>query len=125
MEAAAFLRTTPRELDSLMGMIGERERRHFIAFALVCSVIANVNRDPKERDEPYTIDDFLPGAQSEEEKLIEWYELMEKIERGEADPEHNPEAMETFKRQMKKIFRGANSGGEVTTTGPKGKAEKI
>jgi hypothetical protein len=28
--------------------------------ALVCSVIANVHRDPKKRQRPYAPDDFLP-----------------------------------------------------------------
>lgn len=31
---------------------------------MVCSVIANVNRDPKKRKKPYTEDDFLGTGES-------------------------------------------------------------
>lgn len=30
--------------------------------AMVCSIVANVNRDPKARKEPYSPSDFLPFA---------------------------------------------------------------
>lgn len=30
--------------------------------AMLASILANVNRDPKKKREPYTIDDFMPGV---------------------------------------------------------------
>lgn len=39
----------------------EREhRRELIGSAMVCSVIANVNRDRKKRRKPFAPEDFLP-----------------------------------------------------------------
>ena len=55
-----FWRLTPQEyvaLDKRHKL--EQERRDFRA-ALVCSVLANVNRDPKRKPKPYTPKDFMP-----------------------------------------------------------------
>ena len=68
--------------------------------AMICSVIANVNRNSEQRPEPWTIQDFLPGAKTEEEEWIEW---LEAIDRGE-EPQPDPEAVEKFKRQMRATF---------------------
>ena len=37
------------------------ERRIDARFALVCAVLANVNRDPKRSPQPYAVEDFMPG----------------------------------------------------------------
>ncbi len=36
------------------------ERRADLRMAIVASLIANANRDPGKRREPYTVDDFMP-----------------------------------------------------------------
>ena len=38
----------------------DSERRMDARFALFCSVLANVHRDPKERRTPYKFEDFMP-----------------------------------------------------------------
>lgn len=34
----------------------------------VCSVIANVNRDPKQKPQPYTPDNFIPMSKEQKRK---------------------------------------------------------
>lgn len=34
--------------------------------ALVACLIANANRDPKKRRQPYRVEDFMPGGASEQ-----------------------------------------------------------
>lgn len=45
------------------------ERQDFRA-GMVASVIANVNRDPKHRREPWQTSDFMPGHRPEKPKLM-------------------------------------------------------
>jgi len=99
---AAFLRISPAELSGMMEQASLRERRRFAGSAMICSIIANVHRDPEKKSEPWTPDDFMPGAEvkTKEEEMIEW---LEALERGEA--EDDPEAVERFKQQMKATFR--------------------
>lgn len=116
MDRLTFLRTSPREIDGILEQIAVRERRMFVPAALICATICNVNRDPDSRPEPFTVADFLPGEESEEE--ISDKEFMEKVMRGESF-EVDPEAALNFRKQMEAAFR--NIGPAVTTTGPKGK----
>lgn len=122
------MRISGRELDGILEQIALGEQRQFIPAALICSVIANVHRDPEQRDEPFTIQDFLPGGdgpKSKEEEMIKW---LEAIERGEELDD--PEAIARFKRKMKSTFNNLSGGAqkllpEVTTVGPSGKEESI
>jgi hypothetical protein len=39
-------------------------------FALVCMVLAEVNRNPKAKKHPYKVEDFMPQKQKTKEELI-------------------------------------------------------
>ena len=69
--------------------------------ALICSVIANVNRDTDVRSEPFTAADFMPGAKTEEDEMREFAEAVARGETFETDPEE----FEAFKRQFTSTFR--------------------
>jgi len=107
MASERFLRSSPRELGGLLDQLAERDRRQMVPAALICSVIANVNRDSEQRSEPWTIQDFLPGGKSKEEEMIEWLEALESGEEVE-----DPEALASFKQKMKKTFRLAETATE-------------
>lgn len=68
--------------------------------ALVCSVIANVNRDPERRSEPYIPADFLPGAKTPEDEMREFAEAVMRGDKFEVDPE----AAAEFRRNMITTF---------------------
>jgi hypothetical protein len=36
--------------------------------ALLASLIANANRDPEQKPEPFTVEDFLPGSAGQDEE---------------------------------------------------------
>jgi hypothetical protein len=76
-------------------------RERIYPAALVCSVLANVNRDPDKRPEPWQPADFMPGAKSEEDEMREF---AEKVMRGEKF-EPDLEAIATFKQQMRVSFK--------------------
>lgn len=61
MQEKDFWRLTLRQFSSLVSRhIIHQEREDYRA-ALVCSVLANVNRDEKKRRQPFTPEDFMPG----------------------------------------------------------------
>lgn len=37
---------------------------------MVCSLLANINRDERKRPEPFTAADFLPGGEKPEKKEL-------------------------------------------------------
>jgi hypothetical protein len=53
-------RLSAEQLLALAERHREQDRRADYRAALVASVLANVNRDPKRRSEPYTPFDFMP-----------------------------------------------------------------
>lgn len=78
----------------------EQQRERIYPAALICSVIANVNRDPERRAEPWQPAHFMPGAKSEEDEMREFVEAVQRGDKFEADPEE----IERFKRQMESAF---------------------
>lgn len=78
----------------------EQQRDRIYPAALICSVLANVNRDPESRREPWQPADFMPGAKSEEEEWMEFIDAMQSGEKFEADPEE----VARFKQQMQEAF---------------------
>lgn len=44
----------------------DMERQDYHA-ALVCAVLANINRDPKKKAEPFTVSDFMASSDHKEE----------------------------------------------------------
>jgi hypothetical protein len=75
-------------------------RERIYPAALICSVLANVNRDAEKRPEPFQPADFMPGAKSEEDEMREFVEAVQRGETFETDP-HD---LERFKRQMQETF---------------------
>ncbi len=85
---------TRRELLRDLGPNGSREITEWMAYskvepfglyqedfrmAMICSVLANCNRDPKKKKEPYKPEDFIPdylgarsGGESENGKTQPW-----------------------------------------------------
>lgn len=57
---AEFLRETPYSLDLLMERAKHADFKHFMGFAKVMSLYANVHRDEKKRKKPFTEFDFMP-----------------------------------------------------------------
>jgi len=56
-----------------------QERQDFRA-ALICSVIANVNRDPKKRSKPYQPKDFMPGQkQTKKQSAQQMFETVKAL----------------------------------------------
>lgn len=51
----------PREYRALSDQVAERERREDARFGQVAALIANVNRDSKQRPVPYHPSDFFPS----------------------------------------------------------------
>lgn len=59
LTTAEYRRSTLRELDLLLQVYDDERREVDWHFGLLASVIANVNRDPKTRPEPYAPEDFM------------------------------------------------------------------
>ena len=57
---------TAEQIDALAERHRERDRRADYRAALVASVLANVNRDPKKRAEPFTPFEFMPDPWPQE-----------------------------------------------------------
>ena len=60
-----FLASSPRELDSFTERLDQRRKDSLLGSALVCSVLANVNRDPEKKPEPFLPADFLPWVKQD------------------------------------------------------------
>ena len=83
-----FLEISPRELDLHFEEQAAIRRESWQRAALVCAVLANVHRG--EDIEPYSVDDFMPGAEgrkSDEEDMRDFVEQIQRGEKFEADPE--------------------------------------
>lgn len=61
MQEKDFWRLTLKQFCALAGRHTARLEREDYRAALVCSVLANVNRDEKKRRQPFTPEDFMPG----------------------------------------------------------------
>jgi hypothetical protein len=60
MDMYRFRRMTIAEYILLSDQLRRRDRRNLVGPALICSVIANVNRDAKKKPRPFKPEDFLP-----------------------------------------------------------------
>jgi hypothetical protein len=71
--------------------------------ARIQATLANLHRDPEQRDEPYMPADFMPGAvvKTEEEKLLEFAEQIASGEIEECEPD--PDEMARFRHAVTKI----------------------
>jgi hypothetical protein len=78
-------------------------RESWLPAALICTVLANIHRG--EESEPYTIEDFIPGARpprdSEEEEMRQFIDEIQSGKKFETPPEE----LERFKRSLEANFR--------------------
>lgn len=124
-----FLRISPRELDLLFQQQAEIERERWMPAALICSVLANLHRDPEKRHEPYTIADFLPADASEvrrdDSEVLDkdMRDFIDALARGE-EPGMNEQQLQAFKAGMHSREAEYATMGKVTRVGPGGKAER-
>lgn len=71
-----FWRLTLRQLDALIKRHVAAQERNDWRTGLICSVLANINRDTQKRKEPYSPEEFMPTKrkvkrkQSPEEMLM-------------------------------------------------------
>lgn len=88
IQADRFWRMTPAEVDlEVVAYLKEQERQDYRA-ALICSVLAEINRDPEKKSTPFSPWDFMPKPAEEEEKPIKrqsWEEILAAIEDMNAD----------------------------------------
>lgn len=59
---------TPFEFEALLKRRRLLNREALRGSAMICSLLANINRDSKKREEPFTTDDFLP-VDEEQQKV--------------------------------------------------------
>jgi len=97
-----FLRVSPRELDHYFEQLEAIDRNAVIPSAMICATIANVNRDSDRHPEPYTVNDFMPGAESDEENMAEF---CAKVARGEKFTMDDEDA-EATRAMLKARFAG-------------------
>lgn len=67
---------TFEQFHYLADRVKENERRLDRRAALICSVIANVNRNKKKRSKPYGVEDFMPR----EKKKQTWQQQLKFVE---------------------------------------------
>jgi len=56
--------------------------------ALICAMLANINRNPKKRSKAFTVEDFMPKYEKERkvksaEEMLETVKLWNKVLRGD------------------------------------------
>jgi len=105
MDRRSFLAVSPRELDAWFEQIELCDRAAYGPAALICSVVANVNRDPEKKREPWTIEDFMPGDHESDEDNMRAF--AEKVARGEsfADDPDALKGMQGLKNEIKSRFK--------------------
>jgi hypothetical protein len=118
MDRELFLESSPREIGGMLDELADQDRRRMVPAALICSVLANIHRDPQKRLEPFSIADFIPdpNAKTEEE---EWLEFSAKVKSGEKF-ESAPGQTEALKRMFQGRFKTIKpaSGAIVVDPGP-------
>ncbi len=55
-----FWSLTLAEYDALVKRLQVKCKQDDARVAMICCILANVNRDPKKRSKPYEIKDFMP-----------------------------------------------------------------
>lgn len=56
-----FWELTPAEYQSLVNAWDTKEYRSFLKAGIVAATVANVHRDPKQRSQPFSPEDFAPS----------------------------------------------------------------
>ena len=63
-----FWGLTLKEFNALCERYGVNQEWLNYRAALICSVLANIARDPKKKGIPYTTQDFMPGGKQPHQK---------------------------------------------------------
>lgn len=105
----------PCEVDLFLREEMEQHKERLYAAALICSTLANINRDEERHPEPYTPQHFMPGAKTEEDEMREFVEAVQRGDTFEVDPDE----VEAFKRQMEATFGKRGDQGNLVTTEPR------
>lgn len=82
MAEEEFWGLTLRQFDALVRCNMMQQERLDYRAALVCSVIANVNRDPKKRPRPFTPRDFMTTAKMQKSRTERqtWEQQLKTVE---------------------------------------------
>jgi len=79
---------TLAQFDALVQQYIEEQKKLDSRAALICAVLANINRNPKKKSKAFTVEDFMPkyekvrGIKSPEE-MLETVKLWNKVLRGD------------------------------------------
>lgn len=78
MTREEFLASSPREFDAFCQRLEARDRKQQFSAALICSVLAEINRDRQKRSRPFTPQDFMPQPErvQTDEEQVEMMSLM-------------------------------------------------
>lgn len=66
---------TLRQYDLLLKRAEARFEREMLGHAMVCSVLANIHRDPKKRHQPFSPADFMPTKAKAKPREQSWREM--------------------------------------------------
>lgn len=88
LETEEFWRLTPRQFKALVDRLEQKLQREDYRPALICSVLANINRG--KRKKPYTPKDFMPGSKY----------------KGPTRPTQSPQQMLAFAEMLNTAFHG-------------------
>jgi hypothetical protein len=58
-----FWALTPAEYHSLVNAWDKKEHRSFLKAGVVAATIANIHRDPNQRSQPFSPEDFAPSRE--------------------------------------------------------------
>ena len=80
LEEDDFWRLTPAQFDALHRRHLAAEEREDLRAGIVASTIANANRDPKRRKQPFKPQDFMPVYEKQKTSIPKWMHLLQKVE---------------------------------------------
>ena len=85
MTPAQFWGSTLKEFEKQANAFSKLEKKRDSRAALICSVLAEVNRDRKKRKKPYKVEDFMPKERKQQtwEQQLKFVEILNKALGGE------------------------------------------
>ena len=78
---------TLAQFDALVRQHIEEQKKLDSRTALICTVLANINRNPKKKSKAFTVEDFMPKYEKAKEtksaeEMLETVKLWNQILRG-------------------------------------------
>ena len=82
-----FWHLTLAQLDALVRQYTEEQKKLDGRTALICTVLANINRNPKKKSKAFTVEDFMPKYEKERkvksaEEMLETVKLWNTVLKG-------------------------------------------